>query len=72
MILHRVIHYDIGVGSINFSCEKGLDNDSYTAEKDQHENEHFGDRCRNMKEDNTFSIVYRNINTLTTYNNNQK
>jgi len=37
-----------------------------------HEGEHYGDQRCTLKNENTFSLVYGNINTLPNYNNNPK
>ena len=64
-------HYE-GGESNNVSCEKEKEYDNHTAERNPNEDEYFGDEFWNLKEDDAFTIVYRNINTLSTYNRNTK
>ena len=61
-------------------CE-GLPNSDISKEEEKdgnctvgiiYEGEHYGNQCRTLKNESTFSLVYGNINKLPTYNDNPK
>ena len=74
IIVHKVKHYEGGSNNISRKEEEEEEEeeDNHTAEINHNEDEHFEDECRNLKDDDTFSMLYGKVNTLPLYNNNQK